>query len=140
MVRAAMALSLGSFVFVYASVSAEVTGQAGNSLFSEQQAVRGSKVLGTHCAVCHGAGLTGGGGSPPLQGPDFIFGWSSRTTRELVDYIATKMPPGQAHSLTAQEYEDVSAYILSANGFKAGDKPLSPAAALLIGEPPEPGQ
>lgn len=111
--------------------------KADGSLFSEIQVTRGAEVLGAHCAVCHGAELRGGGGSPPLQGPDFMFGWSNKTTKDLVELISAKMPPGQAHSLSNQEYEDVTAYILSANGFRAGSTPLSPVNPQPIGQPPE---
>ena len=117
------------------TVSAEDSG-----LFSAAQAARGGEISGAHCAMCHGAELTGGGGSPPLQGPDFLFGWSPKTTTDLVEYISEKMPPGLGHSLTEQQYEDVSAYILSANGFPAGPSPLNPANPKRIGETPEAAQ
>lgn len=111
-----------------------------SAFFSKAQATRGGEISLAHCAMCHGAELTGGGGSPPLQGPDFLFGWSSKTTKDLVEYISEKMPPGLGHSLTEQQYEDVSAYILSANGFPAGPSPLNPADPKHIGEPPETAQ
>lgn len=138
--RAALVLLMGGMAVNFTPLSAEATSRMDSSLFSEDQAKRGSVVLETHCAVCHGAQLTGGGGSPPLQGPDFLFGWSAKTTKELVEYIATNMPPGQGHSLTDQQYEDVTAYILGANGFPAGQTPLTPANPRPIGEPPEAAQ
>jgi mono/diheme cytochrome c family protein len=135
---AAVILVAGGTAFDYWTASA--AGLESSSLFSEAQATRGSEVSGAHCAVCHGAGLTGGGGSPPLQGPDFLFGWSPKSTGDLVAYISEKMPPGQGRSLTEQQYIDVSAYILSANGFPAGSSSLHPALPKPIGEPPATAQ
>jgi mono/diheme cytochrome c family protein len=134
---AAAALFAGSAAAVYAPVSAGPPVRADTSLFSEVQAARGSEVAANHCAVCHGAELTGGGGAPSLKGPDFLFGWSGKTTKELVEYIASTMPPGQGRSLTEQEYEDAAAYILGTNGFPAGQSSLSAATATLIGQPPD---
>ena len=135
-VRAVPVLFLSGCAAVSPPVSEEATTPADNSRFTEVQASRGGEVFGANCAVCHGAALTGGGGAPPLRGPDFLFGWSAKTSKDLVDYISTTMPPGQAHFLTQGEYEDVAAYILSANNFPAGQTPLSPASPKLIGRPP----
>lgn len=136
-VRTVATLFVGGALTVYVPVSAADADPERDSLFSEVQAARGGEVMRVHCMVCHGARLTGGGGSPTLQGPDFLLGWSEKTTTDLVEYIATKMPPGRGHSLTGQQYEDVSAYILSFNGFPAGKAPLSPANPKPIGLPPD---
>lgn len=135
--RAAAVLLVGGVAFVIMPLSANSPGPTDSFLFSGGQAARGGEVFASHCAVCHGSELTGGGGSPTLNGPDFLFGWSKKTTKELVEYIATNMPPGQGHSLTDPEYEDVAAYILSANGFPAGQSPLAAVASKPIGQPPE---
>jgi len=138
--RGALFLLVGGVAVNFTPLNAETSILMVSSLFSEDQARRGGVVLETHCAVCHGAQLTGGGGSPPLQGPDFLFGWSAKTTTELVEYISTSMPPGQGHSLSDQQYEDVTAYILGANGFPAGQTLLTPENPKPIGEPPETAQ
>lgn len=139
-VRSAATLLVSACAAVYPPVSADASGPVDSALFSELQASRGSEVYGANCAVCHGAALTGGGGAPTLQGPDFLFGWSAKSTTQLVEYISSAMPPGQAHSLTGEEYEDVTAYILGVNGFPAGQADLSPATPKPIGQPPEPAQ
>lgn len=136
--RAAAVLFAGGVVGVFMPVSANPPVEVDTSLFSEIQATRGGEVLASHCAVCHGAELTGGGGAPSLNGPDFLFGWSQKTTKDLVEYISNTMPPGQSHALTDREYEDAAAYILKVNGFQAGDSALRPTNPIPIGEPPEP--
>lgn len=133
--RAVTVLSIGGLAVVFAPLSAQAPVAAVASLFTEAQATRGAEVYGAHCAVCHGAELTGGGGAPALSGPDFLFGWSRKSTKDLTDFIANNMPPGESQSLSDQEYEDISAYVLSANGFKAGHTALAPAAPKPIGEP-----
>lgn len=135
--RAVAFLVLGGFAVSLTPVNAGPPVSVDGSLFSEAQATRGGTVYATRCAVCHGTELTGGGGSPPLKGPDFLFGWSSKSTTALVEYISVKMPPGQKGLLSGQENEDVTAYILRANGFPAGRSPLSPATSKPIGEPAE---
>jgi alcohol dehydrogenase (cytochrome c) len=136
-VGAAALLSVSAVTLVFAPASAQPPVLADVTMYSESQAIRGSEVSANYCAACHGAELTGGGGAPTLKGPDFLFGWSKKTTKDLVEYIADRMPPGQGHSLTDQEYEDVTAYILSANGFQAGQSDLASATSKPIGQPPE---
>lgn len=133
-VCAAVAVLVGGAAVV---VSAQAPASANKALYSQAQAARGLAIFVSRCAVCHGSELTGGGGSPPLKGPDFLFAWSQKTTKDLVDYISVNMPPGQANSLAVQEYEDVTAYILGANGFPSGPAPLSPAASQPIGDAPQ---
>jgi alcohol dehydrogenase (cytochrome c) len=135
--RAAVVLFVGAVAISFLPVSAEPAAQSVGSLFAAPQAKRGGAAYATHCAVCHGFELTGGGGSPALAGPDFLFGWSQKTTKDLVDYISVNMPPGQGRSLSGQEYEDVTAYILGANGFPAGQSPLTSTTAQVIGQPKE---
>lgn len=137
-VRVAPILLVVSAVAFVAPLNAEPPAGTDTPLFSAVQATRGGPVVAAHCAVCHGSELTGGGGAPSLNGPDFLFGWSKKTTTELVEYIATNMPPGQGHSLPDRDYEDATAYILSVNGFPAGVSDLTPAKAKTIGVPPNP--
>ena len=41
------------------------------------------------------------------------------------------MPPGNAGALTVSDYADLIAYMLAANGAKAGDVPLQASASFL---------
>jgi alcohol dehydrogenase (cytochrome c) len=59
--------------------------------------------------------------------------WHSRTTRELIGYIQTRMPPLSPGSLGEAASVDVVAFLLQANGAPAGPDPLIALATLQIG-------
>lgn len=103
--------------------------------FTAAQAARGEKAYADACALCHGADMAGGPGVPSLSGPDFAFGWKSKPTAELFDYIHKNMPPGQAGSLGDQQYLDIVAAILAKNGVAAGQTELAPDAPSLAAAP-----
>jgi alcohol dehydrogenase (cytochrome c) len=106
--------------------------------FSAEQAAQGEKVYADHCAACHGADFAGGPGVPSLKGPEFMFGWNGKTVGQLFTYIHDNMPPGQAGALSDQEYTDIAAAILKANGFAPGAAALAAgpaAAAVTVGQP-----
>jgi alcohol dehydrogenase (cytochrome c) len=89
-------------------------------VFSAAQAAAGQQVYTAHCAACHGASFTPAQGVPPVQGAVFLANWKGRTLADLHAKVRT-MPPGAANSLSEQDYLAVTAYLLQANGFKAGD-------------------
>ena len=131
----------GFFMFAVAVVltlpamdSGAGAGGAGTAggIYSEAQAERGQALYEEHCVMCHGERLTGGHGVPALKGPEFRFLWAGRSLKELFEAIATKMPPGQAGTLTEQEYIDVIAASLRANGFPTGAVELSAGALADI--------
>jgi mono/diheme cytochrome c family protein len=104
---------------------------AEGGLYSAAQAERGQAVYDRHCVACHAAGMTGGGaGSPPLVGQIFMIGWRGESVGALLDYLRTTMPTGMAGSLTDQEYADVLALMLQANGVPAD-------AGVELGTDPE---
>ena len=71
------------------------------------------------CASCHLADLGGRNEASPLAGASFMNVWRGRGTKELYDYIRTSMPPGGA-TLGADEYLNVTAFILRMNGAATG--------------------
>jgi mono/diheme cytochrome c family protein len=107
--------------------------------FSADQAAKGGKIYADNCATCHGADFGGSPGAPSLKGPEFMFGWNAKTVGQLTTYVHDNMPPGQAGSLSDQDYADVVAAILGANGFAAGAAPLAAGAAassgITVGQP-----
>jgi mono/diheme cytochrome c family protein len=107
--------------------------QAGG-VFAEAQAQRGEQTYQANCALCHGAGLTGGPAAPALSGPEFTFGWKEKSAGDLFAYVKANMPPGGGGSLTDAQYADVVALILKANGAAAGEKelPADPAALKSV--------
>jgi S-disulfanyl-L-cysteine oxidoreductase SoxD len=98
------------------------------------QADRGAAVFNTSCSVCHGQDLVGGPTTPSLVGPAFMFGWKQKNAAELQAYIKTKMPPGDVGNLSDQQYADIVAFMLKANGQSpsAVEVPADPAAAATV--------
>lgn len=92
-----------------------------DGVFSRAQVERGEALYAANCAVCHGVEKRGGGGIPGVVGPEFRFNWDRRTLGEVLGYIRSTMPPGQAGILNEQQYADVLAAILEGNGFPASD-------------------
>jgi cytochrome c len=70
------------------------------------------------CVTCHGAKLQGVQG-PSLTGDEALTRWrgNGRTVGELYQAIYDRMPPTAAGSLSGGEAANLTAYILSANGF-----------------------
>ena len=84
--------------------------------FTQAQADRGAATFAASCASCHGAELEGMAHFPALAGPSFQTEWAGKTVAELHTYIHTNMPLGQGGSLSDQEYLDLVAFLLAANG------------------------
>jgi alcohol dehydrogenase (cytochrome c) len=76
--------------------------------------------------------LRGNNEAPPLTGQDFMTAWRTRQARELLEFIQGAMPPAGPR-LPADQYLAITAYILQANGARAGAQPLAATAATPIG-------
>jgi quinoprotein glucose dehydrogenase len=112
------------FVVVMAFVGMSL-GQGGartvrDRVFSEEQAARGKTSYDNLCSTCH----EGGGMGPALTGSEFLASWENKTARSLYSRILTTMPSDAPGTLSEQEVLDIVAYLISANGFPAGDKAL----------------
>ena len=103
--------------------------QAAQGGFTSAQAARGATVFNAKCALCHGEEMTGGAGSPPLKGPEFMYTWKGRSVAVLAAFMKEKMPPGGNDTLSDQQYADVIALVLSANGVEPGVSELPADAA-----------
>jgi alcohol dehydrogenase (cytochrome c) len=100
--------------------------------YTRAQAASGATVYSAQCSQCHGVNLQGGSG-PPLTGQAFkAYVGKSGTAATLFDFIARQMPADKPGSLTQQQYLDVTAYILSRNGYPAGDVPLTKNALANV--------
>ncbi len=89
--------------------------------FTAAQVKAGEKVYHAECRSCHGGGLEGGAG-PALAGQHFMELWAAgRKTVDDLRYIMKSMMPLQAPgSLTDEQYIDLTAFLLSRNGYRAG--------------------
>lgn len=109
---------------------AQAPGAAGAStgVFTEDQAQRGQAVFQGSCSGCHGGNLQGGMGPrlSPLGGH-----WQGSTLGALYRFVSANMPMSAPGSLEPQQYADVIAYVLSHNGFPAGEAELAPDDAAL---------
>jgi mono/diheme cytochrome c family protein len=77
-----------------------------------QQVAVGQQVYTQQCAACHGANLQGVRG-PALDQPSIAF---LGNAKKLLDLISQQMPLTAPGSLSEQEYDDVTAFILDKDG------------------------
>ncbi|MGH9938513.1 MAG: PQQ-binding-like beta-propeller repeat protein [Blastocatellia bacterium] len=103
-----------------------------DEVFTESQAARGQAVYDKRCASCHGLRLEGGSASA-LSGGKFADKWGhgDKTVDDLYYITRTQMPFGAGNTLSRQQYIDVVAYMLKANGYKPGARELAANPALL---------
>ena len=97
-------------------------------LYSEVQAGRGREAYEKACAACHMSDLGGHEYAGALAGYPFQLKWEDASVAELFGRIRT-MPLGEAGSLSTQEYLDILAYVLQANGYPSGEGELTIAVA-----------
>ena len=91
--------------------------------FTAQQAAAGKTAYNANCAVCHGSNMTNGTFAPPLAGEYFKTVWTGKTMRGLYEK-SKAMPPAAPASLPEDVYANIVAYVLTLNGFTAGQTPL----------------
>ncbi len=93
--------------------------------FTAEQAERGQAAYGHNCQDCHGSTLDNGEfGGAPLNGSYFRLHWGSGSVAALYSKTKTAMPPDRPGQLSDQTYVDLTAYLLSQNGYAVGDKEL----------------
>ena len=103
--------------------------------FTEEQVGRGKVVYQRNCQDCHGTTLDNGEfGGAPLKGSYFRQHWGSGDVAGLFGYVNTLMPPDRPGELSPQSYVDVTAFLLSSNGYAAGSEELTadPGAQRLM--------
>ena len=108
-----------------ATVFAQAAVSVLDGVYTTAQAERGHVAYERRCIQCH-EGLEADG--PGLMDKAFLDRWREDTLAPLFTFITTTMPGNRPGSLDAQEYADVLAYLLEANGLPAGTRELSPGA------------
>jgi glucose dehydrogenase/cytochrome c5 len=103
-----------------------------NGIYTDAQAAKGQAVYDKKCASCHGLRLEGGSASA-LSGGKFADRWTrgDKSVDDLYYITRTQMPFGAGNTLSKQQYIDTVAYMLKANGYKAGARELPADPALL---------
>ena len=87
-----------------------------DGVFTEAQVSSGQVVYDSQCKTCHNMRFY----------RDTLRSWSNQPLLYLWENIMGTMPADNPGSLMFEEYTDVIAYILSENGFPAGDATLDP--------------
>ncbi len=109
----------------------------------QEQVAAGRKLYEEHCADCHGDEGEGGTKAPrvvglaqgalPLNPPADRKYRKNRfvTVADVADFVVPNMPPGKGNSLPADQYWDILAFDLHANGVDL-PKPLTPELAKTL--------
>jgi len=97
----------------------------GQGVFTQDQANAGHSAYALSCAGCHRANLAGGGDAPALGGNGFMSSFGGKSTKDLYNFIASSMPAGAPGSLSEDQYTNITAYLLWANGAKPGTATFS---------------
>jgi mono/diheme cytochrome c family protein len=94
--------------------------------FTGEQVQRGKSIYSKNCQDCHGSTLDNGEfGGAPLKGSYFRQHWGSGDVAGLYGYLSTLMPPDRPGQLSPESYVDLTAFLLSNNGYAAGGTPLT---------------
>jgi mono/diheme cytochrome c family protein len=93
-------------------------------VYTEAQAGRGRATYGVSCSRCHNPDLSGDRG-PALKGERFMTTWGGGSVTRLFQKIRDTMPPFGTSTLDDATKLDIVTFILQANGFPAGEKPLA---------------
>jgi alcohol dehydrogenase (cytochrome c) len=107
--------------------------QPANGPFTQAQADAGRTAYQTSCAACHGDDLGGRNDASALAGGLFLGSWGSRTTADLLGFMQGSMPPGNPGGLGEATYLNIAAFLLSSNGARPGNQPLTVATRVGIG-------
>ena len=103
-----------------------------DGVYTEQQAARGAITFSASCARCHSSEPNGGEEGRRLAGDHFWQSFRESTVDHLLDFVSKNMPNGAGGTLSANNYADVVAYILSRNGLPAGSAELTKDSAAGV--------
>jgi mono/diheme cytochrome c family protein len=88
--------------------------------FDRAQVLHGKRLYASQCAKCHGADMQGIT-APALSGAAFAPASNAHLTiGGVYAYMATNMPADRPGKLKDQEYADIMAFLLNANGYAPG--------------------
>ena len=124
---AAVIAGMVAYGGVAAAISAQGAASAKSvwdSVYSTDQAQRGQAKYAMACSACHQADLSGSDQAPSLAGGEFLDRWNDQSVGDLADRIRLTMPQDDIGSLNVQMSADITAYLLQANNFPAGQEEL----------------
>jgi len=109
---------------VFLSVLSLASLSVWDGVYSEEQAKRGEAIYYARCGACHGSEQDGGDMTPALKGGVFTSTWNQLSVGDLFERIRVTMPLDSPSTLSRQQTADVTAFLLSANGWPAGGTEL----------------
>jgi len=118
-----------------AAPESALTGQSKtvwDGVYTERQAARGAISFAMHCQRCHAGTTNDGDEGRSLAGQPFWKSYRESTVDYLLDYVSRNMPNGAGGALSAEEYADVVAFILSRNALPAGTSELTRESAAGV--------
>jgi quinoprotein glucose dehydrogenase len=101
-----------------------------DGVYTDAQAKRGEAAYSKTCAGCHGPDLAGADTAPSLTGAEFNAGWTDQTVDDLFQRIKTTMPGDAPGTLSDEQCADILAFLLSKDGFPAGQAELIAGTGL----------
>jgi mono/diheme cytochrome c family protein len=117
-------MGYGAVVVALSAQSATPARSVWDAVYSQDQAKRGQAKYAQVCSSCHQADLSGSDQSPSLAGAEFLDRWNDQSVGDLADRIRLTMPQDDIGSLNVQMSADITAYVLQANNFPAGQEEL----------------
>ena len=124
---AATTAGLAAYGAIAVAISAQGAAPAKSvwdAVYSQEQAQRGQAKYAQVCTQCHQADLSGSDQAPSLAGGEFLDRWNDQSVGDLADRIRLTMPQDDIGSLNVQMSADITAYVLQANNFPAGQEEL----------------
>ena len=118
-------------ILAVAGLGAAADASVWDGVYTAEQTRRGETAYLSACASCHGTALEGGDMTPALVGGVFTSNWNDLTVGDLFERIRTTMPLDNPGRLSRQQYADVIAFMLKANGWPAGTGDLTSDLAAL---------
>ena len=88
-----------------------------DGVFTARQVSRGAGRFRQVCVACHSIN--------DFRGARFRLIWVGRSVGDLFLVMSTLMPEGNPGSLSPEEYANIISYILSENGYPAGEVDLA---------------
>src|SRR5262245_39623766 len=106
--------------------------RAPQASFTAAQAEAGRAAYEARCSGCHLPDLKGSFEAPQLAGANFVNQRGDMPVADLHAYLMASMPPTDPGSPGPQAMVDIIAYLLQANGARAGAQPLVPQATATL--------
>ncbi len=128
------AVSVACVLLFGGAALAQTGAGASSGIYSKAQAARGKAAYTEVCSTCHGDALEGADVIPPLTGTRFTSNWQGQTIGGLASRIRTTMPADNPGTLGLTATAEITAYLLEANGYPAGetDMPASNSALAQL--------